>query len=57
MAADLKADTGECSSAPKRPRREVKRLSASGELAKYRMLHFATHGAIAGELDGTASRA
>src|SRR5262245_59276129 len=33
--------------------REVKRLSASGELATYRMLHFATHGALAGELDGT----
>ena len=32
--------------------REVKRLSASGELATYRMLHFATHGALAGELDG-----
>jgi CHAT domain-containing protein/tetratricopeptide (TPR) repeat protein len=32
--------------------REVKRLSASGELAKYRMVHFATHGALAGELDG-----
>ena len=30
--------------------REVKRLSASGELAKYRMVHFATHGALAGEL-------
>jgi CHAT domain-containing protein len=33
--------------------REVKRLSTSGELAKYRMVHFATHGALAGELDGT----
>jgi CHAT domain-containing protein len=33
--------------------REVKRLSASGELATYRMVHFATHGAVAGELTGT----
>jgi CHAT domain-containing protein/Tfp pilus assembly protein PilF len=32
---------------------EVKRLSASGELAKYRMVHFATHGTLAGELKGT----
>jgi CHAT domain-containing protein len=32
--------------------REVKRLSASGELAKYKLVHFATHGALAGELDG-----
>jgi tetratricopeptide (TPR) repeat protein/CHAT domain-containing protein len=30
--------------------REVKRLSDAGELAKYRMVHFATHGALAGEL-------
>jgi CHAT domain-containing protein len=30
--------------------REVKRLSENGELAKYRMVHFATHGALAGEL-------
>jgi len=30
--------------------REVKSLSASGELATYRIVHFATHGALAGEL-------
>lgn len=33
---------------------EVKRLSADGVLAKYRILHFATHGAMAGELAGSA---
>jgi CHAT domain-containing protein/tetratricopeptide (TPR) repeat protein len=33
--------------------REVRRLSANGELAKYRMVHFATHGTLAGELTGT----
>jgi CHAT domain-containing protein len=33
--------------------REMKRLSASGELARYRMVHFATHGTLAGELKGT----
>jgi CHAT domain-containing protein len=33
---------------------EVKRLSAAGELAKYRMVHFATHGALAGQIaDGS----
>ena len=32
---------------------ELKRLSASGELAQYRMLHFATHGTLAGQLKGT----
>lgn len=30
----------------------LKALSANGELARYRILHLATHGALAGELDG-----
>jgi CHAT domain-containing protein/tetratricopeptide (TPR) repeat protein len=30
--------------------REIKRLSEDGELAAYRIVHFATHGALAGEL-------
>jgi CHAT domain-containing protein len=34
--------------------REVKRLSDGGELAKYRIVHFATHGALAGELKAGA---
>src|SRR5262249_11691879 len=33
---------------------EIKRLSADGTLAKYKIVHFATHGAVAGELTGTA---
>jgi CHAT domain-containing protein len=32
---------------------EIKRLSVAGELARYRILHFATHGTLAGELSGT----
>ena len=32
---------------------EVKRLNQTGELARYRVLHFATHGVMAGELDRT----
>jgi CHAT domain-containing protein len=31
---------------------EIKRLSAAGELAKYRIIHIATHGVVAGELSG-----
>jgi CHAT domain-containing protein len=33
---------------------QVKTLSASGALAKYRIIHFATHGALAGQLSLTA---
>jgi tetratricopeptide (TPR) repeat protein/CHAT domain-containing protein len=33
---------------------EIKRLSAEGALAKYKIIHLATHGAIAGELSGTS---
>src|SRR5262249_43805289 len=29
---------------------EIKRLSEAGELAKYRIIHFATHGALAGQI-------
>src|SRR5262249_30467674 len=29
---------------------EIKRLSETGELAKYRIIHFATHGALAGQI-------
>ena len=34
--------------------REIKRLSGSGQLATYRIVHFATHGALAGELEADA---
>jgi tetratricopeptide (TPR) repeat protein/CHAT domain-containing protein len=33
---------------------EIKRLSDAGTLAEYKIVHFATHGAIAGELSGAA---
>src|SRR5262249_49163010 len=32
--------------------REIKRLSDAGELAKYHVIHFATHGALAGQVSG-----
>jgi CHAT domain-containing protein/tetratricopeptide (TPR) repeat protein len=51
VAADLKADSGEMRLGARATEAEVKRLSTSGELARYRVLHFATHGAMAGELD------
>jgi tetratricopeptide (TPR) repeat protein/CHAT domain-containing protein len=33
---------------------EVKRLSEAGELSKYRLIHFATHGALAGQVSGNS---
>jgi formylglycine-generating enzyme required for sulfatase activity/tetratricopeptide (TPR) repeat protein len=32
---------------------EVKKLSIGGALAQYRIVHFATHGTLAGQIDGT----
>jgi CHAT domain-containing protein len=31
----------------------IKTLSEQGKLAQYRVLHFATHGTLAGEIEGT----
>lgn len=53
VAHDMKAAARDIRLGPHATEREVKRLSTSGELAKYRMVHFATHGALAGELEGT----
>ena len=51
VARDLKADVTEVRLGDRATETEVKRLSKSGELARYRVLHFATHGAMAGELE------
>src|SRR6185436_19825023 len=32
----------------------VKKLSSTGELARYRVLHFATHGTLSGEIENTS---
>jgi CHAT domain-containing protein len=53
VAAQLKADAArDIHLGSRASEREIKRLNASGELASYRMLHFATHGVLAGTLDG-----
>jgi tetratricopeptide (TPR) repeat protein len=54
VARDLKADTVEIRLGARATESEVKRLSANGELAKYRLIHFATHAALAGELKSNA---
>lgn len=53
VAADLKVDVRDIRLGAQATEREVKRVSASGQLAQYRVVHFATHGALAGELEGT----
>ncbi len=53
VAADLKAERNEMRLGARATEREVKALSASGTLAKYRIVHFATHGALAGQLRGS----
>ena len=53
VAQDVKAAPRDIYLGAKATEREVKRLNASGELAQYRIVHFATHGALAGELKGT----
>lgn len=54
VAQDVKADGSDIYLGARATEREVKQLSASGDLAKYRMVHFATHGLLAGQLDGTS---
>ena len=53
VARDLKADASELRLGALATEREVKALSSSGQLSRYRIVHFATHGALAGELNGT----
>jgi CHAT domain-containing protein/tetratricopeptide (TPR) repeat protein len=53
VARSLGADVSEIRIGARATEREIKQLSASGELARYRVVHFATHGLLAGELKGT----
>jgi CHAT domain-containing protein len=53
VAQDVKAEASDIHLGAQATEHEVKRLSASGELAQYRIVHFATHGALAGQLTGT----
>ncbi|MFZ4807058.1 MAG: tetratricopeptide repeat protein [Hyphomicrobiaceae bacterium] len=54
VAEEVKAEAGDIRLGAQATEREIKRLSTSGELAKFRMVHFATHGLLAGQLDGTS---
>jgi CHAT domain-containing protein/tetratricopeptide (TPR) repeat protein len=50
VAHDIGADMHDMHLGARATEREVKRLSESGELSQFRIVHFATHGAMAGEL-------
>ena len=54
VARDVHADAREIYLGARATEHVVKRLSEFGELAKYRIVHFATHGALAGEITGNA---
>ena len=54
VAHDLRADPDEIRLGASTTEREVKRLSETGQLAQYRIVHFATHGALAGQVAGNA---
>ena len=53
VARSVGADMSEIRIGARATETEIKRLSRAGELAGYRMLHFATHGTLAGEISGT----
>ena len=56
VARDLKSDVNAIHLGVRATEREVKRLSAATDatrLANYRIVHFATHGTLAGQLSGT----
>jgi CHAT domain-containing protein/Tfp pilus assembly protein PilF len=50
VARDLGVNGDEIRLGERATETEVKRLSAAGELANYRVIHFATHGALAGQI-------
>jgi hypothetical protein len=54
VARDLRASDNDIWLGDRATEAEIKRLSESGELAKYRIIHFATHGALAGQVGGNS---
>ncbi len=55
VARALNADVADMRLGDRATEGEVKRLSASGLLARSSIVHFATHGALAGELKGASA--
>ena len=53
VARDVGADMRDVRLGSNATETEIKKLSAAGDLSRYRIVHFATHGKIAGQLSGT----
>lgn len=53
VAREIGADLREMRLGLNATETELKRLSKAGELTRYRILHFATHGMLAGQISGT----
>ena len=54
VAKDLKLAPDDIVLGAKATETTIKTLSDQGKLAQYRVLHFATHGTLAGEIEGTS---
>jgi CHAT domain-containing protein/tetratricopeptide (TPR) repeat protein len=54
VAANLKVEAADIWLGARANERAIKMLSSNGALATYRIVHFATHGALAGQLSGTS---
>jgi CHAT domain-containing protein len=53
VAKDLKLAPDDIVLGARATEATIKKLSANGRLAQYRVVHFATHGTLAGEIEGT----
>jgi CHAT domain-containing protein len=54
VAADLKLARDDIMLGAKATETTIKTLNSTGRLARYRVVHFATHGTLAGEIEGTS---
>jgi CHAT domain-containing protein len=54
VARDLRVSSDDIRLGARATEAEIKRLSEAGELSKYRAIHFATHGALAGQVAGNS---
>jgi len=54
VAHDLRVDSKDIWLGARATEADIKRLSDTGELSSYRIIHFATHGALAGQVSGNS---